>query len=157
MGCWRSLNCCIGEYEKATQSEQARCNECQNVKTNWKRMLQNYQKKSTIATIQPQNAKQVSVNSMMQHICTLLEDDRISETDKITKAKQLVQDTPFPSMTETPIHFFQTDNSKKRKKVTLCADRGKSSDCCGNSHEPNIESPLQQEGSMDQLPFLVGF
>jgi hypothetical protein len=70
---------------------------------------------------------------MMQHIRTLLEDDRISETDKILKAKQLVQDTPFPSMTETPIHFFQTDNSKKRKKVTLCADRGKSSDCCGIS------------------------
>ena len=36
-------------------------------------------------------------------------------------------------MTETPIHFFQTDNSKKRKRVTLCAHRGKSSDCCGIS------------------------
>ena len=137
MGCWRSLNCCIGEYEKATQSEQARCHECQNVKTNWKRMLENHQKKkSTIATInliQPQNKKQVLVDSMMQDLRTLLEADSISETDKITIAKQLVQDSPYPSMTETPIRSFQTDNRKKRKKITLCADRGKSSDCCGIS------------------------
>ena len=100
MGCWRSYECCIGKLEKATLSVEARCRECKNVLKNWKRMLQNYQKKSTIASIQPQNAKQVSVNSMMQQICTLLEDDSISETDKITIAKQLVQDTPFPSMTK---------------------------------------------------------